>query len=71
LYRALENGHLGGAALDVFPEEPYKGKLCDLENVVMTPHIATLTEESRLQMEIEATNSLLAYMNNRVSVEEN
>lgn len=63
LCRALQNGRIGGAALDVFPQEPYKGRLCDLENVVMTPHIATLTEESRLQMEIEATRNLLSCMN--------
>lgn len=59
LYNALRNGQLEGAALDVFPEEPYNGKLCDLDNIVMTPHIATLTIESRLQMEIEAVQNMI------------
>ncbi len=62
LYDALKEEHLGGAALDVFPEEPYGGKLCELDNIVLTPHLATLTEESRLQMEIEATTNLIHYL---------
>lgn len=62
LYKALKQGRLAGAALDVFVEEPYSGKLCELENVVLTPHIATLTKESRLQMEIEATKNLLNFL---------
>ncbi|MDP2652740.1 MAG: phosphoglycerate dehydrogenase [Candidatus Omnitrophota bacterium] len=61
LYSALKEGRLGGAGLDVFPEEPYKGKLCELDNVVLTPHVATLTAESRLQMETEAVKNLLNY----------
>lgn len=59
LCAALKTGHLAGAALDVYPHEPYTGKLRECENVVLTPHIATLTKESRLQMEIEATQNLI------------
>jgi D-3-phosphoglycerate dehydrogenase len=62
LYNDLKDGHLEGAALDVFQEEPYTGKLCELENVILTPHVATLTKESRLQMELEATRNLLAFL---------
>jgi D-3-phosphoglycerate dehydrogenase / 2-oxoglutarate reductase len=61
LYSALKSNHLGGAALDVYSEEPYSGPLCDLENAVLTPHIATLTKESRIQMEIEAVTNLTAF----------
>lgn len=64
LYVALKDGHLKGAALDVFSEEPYRGKLCELDNVILTPHIATLTEESRLQMEVEATQNLVHFLKN-------
>ena len=55
----LNSKIIGGIALDVFPNEPYKGPLLSYDNVVLTPHIATLTSESRLQMEIEATNNLI------------
>jgi len=61
LYSALKSGHLAGAGLDVFSHEPYSGKLSELETIILTPHIATLTEESRLAMEIEATKNLLEF----------
>ena len=59
LFDALKSGRFAGAAMDVFPEEPYIGPLCNLDNVVMTPHVATLTKESRVQMETEAVQNLL------------
>ncbi len=62
LYDALKEGRLAGAALDVFSEEPYAGPLCELDNVVLTPHVATLTEESRGQMEFEATKNLIDFL---------
>jgi D-3-phosphoglycerate dehydrogenase len=62
LYEGIHSGHLGGAGLDVFDQEPYDGKLTALTNVVLTPHIATLTRESRTQMEIEAVKNLLVFL---------
>lgn len=59
LYEALASGKLAGAALDVYPEEPYAGKLCSLDNVVLTPHVATLTAETRRAMELEAVENVL------------
>jgi len=47
LYNALKEGKLGGAALDVYKEEPYKGKLLELENVIFTPHIGGSTFEAQ------------------------
>jgi D-3-phosphoglycerate dehydrogenase / 2-oxoglutarate reductase len=61
LYEALKSGHLGGAALDVFSKEPYHGPLCELDNIILTPHVATLTVESRLQMEVEAVTNLVIF----------
>lgn len=62
LCEALKSNHLGGAALDVFSEEPYNGPLCDLDNVVLTPHVATLTIESRIQMEMEAVKNAIDFL---------
>lgn len=65
LYDALKSNYLGGAALDVYSEEPYDGPLCDLDNVVLTPHIATLTKESRIQMEVEAVQNMVDFFKSR------
>ena len=61
LVSALRLGHLAGAGLDVFEKEPYSGPLCGLDNVVLTPHVASLTQESRPAMEIEATQNILDF----------
>ena len=47
LVDALRSGKLAGAALDVFSAEPYAGPLLELENVVVTPHLAASTEEAQ------------------------
>ncbi len=61
LYYAIKSKHLSGAALDVFEKEPYDGPLCDLDNVVLSPHAATYTKECRVQMEVEAVRNLLNF----------
>ncbi len=58
LYDALVSGHLAGAALDVFEEEPYSGKLLTLPQVVLTPHMGSYAKEARTQMEQEAAQNL-------------
>jgi D-3-phosphoglycerate dehydrogenase len=47
LVEALRSGKVAGAALDVFAEEPYTGPLAELDNVVLTPHLAASTEEAQ------------------------
>jgi D-3-phosphoglycerate dehydrogenase / 2-oxoglutarate reductase len=47
LVEAVTSGKVGGAALDVFSEEPYTGPLLDLDNVVVTPHLAASTDEAQ------------------------
>jgi D-3-phosphoglycerate dehydrogenase len=59
LYDALKNKKLTGAAIDVFSEEPYTGPLCDLGNVILTPHLGSYAEEGKLLMEIDAVNNLI------------
>lgn len=55
LYDAIQEGHLSGAGLDVFTNEPYKPvtgdkDLRDLSNVVMTPHVGSNTGECSARM---------------------
>lgn len=63
LYRAMKSGHIAGAALDVFSEEPYAGPLTELPNVLLTPHIGSYAKEARIQMEIQAVENLLFCLN--------
>jgi D-3-phosphoglycerate dehydrogenase / 2-oxoglutarate reductase len=44
---ALHSGKVAGAALDVFTTEPYSGPLLELDNVIVTPHLAASTEEAQ------------------------
>ena len=62
LYQALKNGHLAGAALDTFAQEPYRGPLKDLQNVLLTAHIGSYAREARVIMEAEAVDKLLDHL---------
>lgn len=59
LYEALDKNKLTGAAIDVFSEEPYSGRLCDLQNVVLTPHLGSYAKEGKLKMEVDAAQNLV------------
>lgn len=62
LAEALKNKTIKGAALDVFENEPLLAPgLAELENVILTPHIASATEETRSKMsDLAATNIIEA-----------
>lgn len=59
LFKDLKDGHLVGAALDVFKKEPYNGPLKELENIVLTPHIGSYAKEARIEMEMQAAKNLI------------
>ena len=61
LYDALKRNIIKGAAIDVFSKEPYHGKLIDLDNVILTPHIGSYAKEGKLKMEIDAVKNLINY----------
>jgi D-3-phosphoglycerate dehydrogenase / 2-oxoglutarate reductase len=56
---ALQEGIVASAGLDVFLQEPYSGSLLKYSQVIVTPHIASNTVESREQMETEAVGNLI------------
>lgn len=59
LIYSLDNKIISGVALDVFEKEPYKGPLCDRDDVLLTPHIGSFTKEVREKIEIESVNNLI------------
>lgn len=62
LVAALQNKVIRGAALDVFENEPATCPgLCELDNVVLTPHIASATEVARDEMAKLAAENLIAF----------
>ena len=59
LCESLERGHVAGAWVDAFRDEPYAGPLVRYPQVLLTPHIGSLTAECRRRMEMEAVDNLL------------
>nr|WP_319375375.1 NAD(P)-dependent oxidoreductase [uncultured Methanoregula sp.] len=57
---ALKRGKVASAGLDVFANEPYTGPLLLFPQVIVTPHVASNTIESRKNMEREAVTNLIA-----------
>lgn len=70
LIQALESGYLSGAGLDVFAQEPYEGRLCEFDNVILTPHSATLPVETRTAMELECVDKALRFLRSQLNENE-
>ncbi|HET9209645.1 MAG TPA: phosphoglycerate dehydrogenase [Thermoanaerobaculia bacterium] len=69
LLEALESGHLGGAALDVFAEEPPEDlRLVRHKRVVATPHLGAQTVEAQERISIETAQMVLAALSGSLAV---
>lgn len=67
LVNALESGEIAGAAIDVFEVEPIPldDRLLEMENMVVTPHIASATEETRRKMAMSCVKNVGAFLKGR------
>ena len=62
LAKALRDGHLGGAGLDVYPAEPQvPAELLEIDNVVLLPHLGSATVETRTAMGEKAMANVEAF----------
>lgn len=67
LRAAIESGHIAGAAVDVFPEEPrsnaepFDGVLRGVENVILTPHVGGSTLEAQRGIGLEVAGALITF----------
>jgi len=74
LVNALKSKKLGGAAIDVYPEEPrsngdFKTKLQGLENVILTPHVGGSTQEAQRDIADFVPNKIMDYINSGNTVD--
>lgn len=74
LAKALQSGHLSGAAIDVYPLEPEKNgdtfstPLQNLSNVILTPHIGGSTEEAQANIGEDVSNKLINFLETGTSI---
>jgi lactate dehydrogenase-like 2-hydroxyacid dehydrogenase len=69
LYDALTSGHLFSAGLDVYRNEPnVDARFASLENVFLTPHMASATVETRDQMGFTALDNVAAILDGRLAL---
>ncbi len=68
LYKALKEGWIAGAALDVFPQEPFPPEhpILKLDNIVVAPHIGSATWQTRTKMADLVAENLIAFYEGKV-----
>ncbi len=67
LAKVLKAGRLAGAALDVFQSEPPTGSpLLDLDNVVLTPHLAASTADAQAQVSLQIARQVIGVLSGDV-----
>lgn len=60
LYDAIKSGKVAAAALDVFEEEPVTcNPLCELPNVIVTPHLGASTEEAQVNVAVQVAEQVV------------
>ena len=64
MYNALESREIGGAAIDVFENEPYRGNLKNLENCIITSHMSPMSSQARSIMEHDVVREVINYKKN-------
>ncbi|SIQ57004.1 phosphoglycerate dehydrogenase [Maribacter ulvicola] len=74
LANGLKEGHVGGAAVDVYPDEPrsngeFKTKLQGFPNVILTPHVGGSTEEAQRDIADFVPNKIMDYINSGNTVD--
>lgn len=62
LFDAMTAGQLGGAAIDVFEQEPYAGPLGEIDRCLLTSHMGSMSVDCRSRMEIEASEEAVRYL---------
>ena len=74
LVASLDEGHISGAAIDVFPIEPkgndeeFESPLRRFDNVILTPHVGGSTQEAQENIGIEVAGKLTKYSDNGSTV---
>jgi D-3-phosphoglycerate dehydrogenase len=74
LRKAITEGQISGAAIDVYPWEPEKNgdrfqtPLQDLPNVILTPHIGGSTEEAQMNIGEDVSNKLFQYLEMGITI---
>jgi len=70
LYDVMMDGHLSGAAIDVFEKEPYDGNLAKIDRCLLTAHMGSMSIDCRTRMEIEATEEAVRFLTGKPLVGE-